>query len=279
MAFEYEKYLRMQYIPHMWCPGCGIGIVMKAILRAIDALGWKNDDIAFVSGIGCTSRMPGYVDFNTLHTTHGRALAFATGIKMVRPDKHVIVVAGDGDAAAIGGNHFIHACRRNIDLTMVIVDNNIYGMTGGQYSPTTPPGAIATTSPYGHQEPNFDIAKLAMGAGATYVARGTVAQGILLERYIKNGMAHRGMSIIVAESTCPVQFGRRNRMADPVEMLHYVKEHGVPISRAKNMTPEELDGKYVTGELFRNDNIPEYTERYEKLRQKVLESMKEKETV
>jgi len=279
MAFEYEKYLRMQYIPHMWCPGCGIGIVMKAILRALDALGWKNDDIAFVSGIGCTSRMPGYVDFNTLHTTHGRALAFATGIKMVRPDKHVIVVAGDGDASAIGGNHFIHACRRNIDITMVIVDNNIYGMTGGQYSPTTPPDAFATTSPYGHQEPNFDIAKLAIGAGATYVARGTVAQGILLERYIKNGMAHKGMSVIVAESTCPVQFGRRNRMADPVEMLHFVKERGVPISRAKNMSPEELDGKYVTGELFRNDDIPEYTERYEKLRQRVLESMKEKETV
>ena len=174
MAFEYEKYLRKQYIPHMWCPGCGIGIVLKAILRSIEAMGWKHDDIAFVSGIGCTSRMPGYVDFNTLHTTHGRALAFATGIKMAKPDKHVIVVAGDGDSTAIGGNHFIHFCRRNININMVIVDNNIYGMTGGQYSPTTPPGMYTSTSPYGHVEPNFDIAQLAVGAGATYVARGTV---------------------------------------------------------------------------------------------------------
>jgi len=275
MTFEYEKYLRMQYIPHMWCPGCGIGIVLKAILRSIEAMGWKNDDIAFVSGIGCTSRMPGYVDFNTLHTTHGRALAFATGLKMARPEKHVIVVAGDGDSTAIGGNHFIHFCRRNININMIIVDNNIYGMTGGQYSPTTPPGMYASTSPYGHVEPNFDIARLAVGAGATYVARGTVAQGLILEKYIKTSFAHQGTSVVVAESTCPVQFGRRNRLGDPVNLLHWVKDHSIPMSKAKNMTKEELDGKFVTGEFVKDDSKLEYTERSRQLAESVRQKKKD----
>ncbi len=276
MAFNYEQYLRLQYIPHMWCPGCGIGIVMKAILRALAAMQWQKDDIAFVSGIGCTSRMPGYVDFNTLHTTHGRALAFATGIKMAKPDKHVIVVAGDGDATAIGGNHFIHYCRRNIDISMIIVDNNIYGMTGGQYSPTTPPGMYASTSPYGHVEPNFDIAGLAIGAGATYVARGSVAQAIILEKYIKTAFAHKGTSVVVAGSTCPVQFGRRNRMGDPVELLHWLKDHGVPVAKAKTMSQEELTGKFITGELVHDSTKLEYTERYRQLVVRIQQKEKAK---
>lgn len=269
MTFDYSKYLRNQYIPHMWCPGCGIGILLKAILRSVDAMGWKNDDVVLVSGIGCTSRMPGYVDFNTVHTTHGRALAFATGLKMARPDKHVIVVAGDGDSTAIGGNHFIHFCRRNIDINMIINDNNIYGMTGGQYSPTTPPGSYASTSPYGHVEPNFDVAKLAIGAGATYVARGTVAQGLILEKYIKASFAHKGASLVVAESTCPVQFGRRNRLGDPVDMLHWIKEHGVTMRKAEKMSEEELAGKYVMGEFIKDDSKLEYTERTRMLIEKV----------
>ncbi len=274
MAFEYEKYLRMQYIPHMWCPGCGIGIVLKAILRSIEAMGWKNDDIALVSGIGCTSRMPGYVDFNTLHTTHGRALAFATGIKMARPDKHVIVVAGDGDSTAIGGNHFIHFCRRNIDINMVIVDNNIYGMTGGQFSPTTPPGMYASTSPYGNVEPNFDVAELAVGAGATYVARGTVVQGLILEKYIKTSFKHHGTSVVVAESTCPIQFGRRNRLGDPVDLLHWLKEHSVSVNKAKKMSKEELEGKYLTGEFINDDSKLEYTERIRQLNERIRQKEK-----
>lgn len=274
MTFEYEKYLRMQNIPHMWCPGCGIGIVLKAILRSIEAMGWQNDDIAFVSGIGCTSRMPGYVDFNTLHTTHGRALSFATGIKMARPDKHVIMVAGDGDSTAIGGNHFIHFCRRNIDINMIIVDNNIYGMTGGQYSPTTPPGFYASTSPYGHVEPNFDIAELAKGAGASYVARGTVAQGLILEKYIKTAFAHPGASVVVAESTCPIQFGRRNRMGDPVDLLQWVKENGVTKAKAQKMTQEELKGKFITGEFVKDPSKLEYTERTRQLIERVQQKEK-----
>jgi len=265
MAFNYDEYVRTETIPHMWCPGCGIGIVMKAIIRAFTALQWDKNDIAFVSGIGCTSRMPGYMDMNTLHTTHGRALAFATGVKLAHPEKHVVVVGGDGDATAIGGNHLIHAARRNIDITLIINDNNIYGMTGGQYSPTTPGHMVASTAPYGMVEPNFDIAKLVMGAGATYVARETIAKGIMLEKYIRTGMAHKGFSVIVAESTCPIQFGRRNRLADPVELMHWVREHGVPKSKAARMEPEELQGKFVTGELFRDDSRPEFTEIYQQV--------------
>jgi hypothetical protein len=150
MAFDYDQYIRGGKLPHIWCPGCTYGIVFKSLLRAVDTLKIPKNDIAMVSGIGCASRLPGYVDFNTLHTTHGRALPFATGIKMANPEKHVLVVSGDGDATAIGGNHFIHACRRNIDITVMVFNNFIYGMTGGQYSPTTPSGHIATTMPYGN---------------------------------------------------------------------------------------------------------------------------------
>jgi 2-oxoglutarate ferredoxin oxidoreductase, beta subunit (EC 1.2.7.3) len=171
----HERYLRhTKKFPNVWCAGCGIGIVLGAIIRAVDSLGLDKNDIAMVSGIGCTGRMPVYVDFNTLHTTHGRALAFATGLKLVRPEMRVIVVMGDGDALAIGGNHFIHAARRNIGLTAIVVNNATYGMTGGQYSPTTPLGALSTTAPYGHIEPPFQIAELAQCAGAAFVARSTV---------------------------------------------------------------------------------------------------------
>ncbi|MDZ7373246.1 MAG: 2-oxoglutarate ferredoxin oxidoreductase subunit beta [candidate division KSB1 bacterium] len=261
MAFDYEKYLRMDRMPHMWCPGCGIGIVVKAMLRAIEKVGWAQDDVAIVSGIGCTSRTPGYVDFNTLHTTHGRALTFATGLKLARPDKHVIVISGDGDAAAIGGNHFLHACRRNIDITLIVVNNYIYGMTGGQASPTTPFGMRASTAPYGAVDPAMDICQVAIAAGATYVARGTVAQGLLLERYIANGLRHKGFSVIEAMSDCPVQYGRRNRMPNAVEMIQWIRDHGVPIARAKDMSPEELEGKFITGELHVAERV-EYTEEY-----------------
>jgi len=275
MAFNYEYYIRRQYMPHMWCPGCGLGIVLKAILRAVHALGWEKDDIALVSGIGCTSRMPGYVDFNTLHTTHGRALAFATGIKLVRPDKHVIVVSGDGDAMAIGGNHFIHACRRNIDLNLIIVDNYIYGMTGGQASPTTPVGMLASTSPWGHVEPRFNVAEIAIAAGATYVARATVAQGLILEKYLKNAFAHKGMSVVIVESNCHTQFGRRNRIPDPVELIHWIRDHTIPLRKAETLPPEERREKLVVGELHINTERPEYTEEYRKLIERVMASSNE----
>ena len=151
-------YLRKDMkFPHVWCPGCGHGTILGAIIRAIDSIGWKKDEVVMVSGIGCSSRAPAYVDFNTLHTLHGRAIPFATGIKLANPALKVIVVTGDGDGAAIGGNHFIHACRRNIDLNVVVFNNGIYGMTGGQGSPTTPWMAFSTTTPYGNIEPPFDL--------------------------------------------------------------------------------------------------------------------------
>lgn len=180
-----DKYFRMDKLPHIWCPGCGHGIIMKAVVDAIDDMGLEKDKVCIVSGIGCSSRAPGYMDFNTLHTTHGRALAFATGIKMANPELHVIVVSGDGDSAAIGGNHLIHAARRNIDITTIIFNNNIYGMTGGQYSPTTPTGEKGTTAPYGNIDKNFDLCELSKAAGATYVGRATAYHAKMIKNLTK----------------------------------------------------------------------------------------------
>ena len=187
-----EKYMRSDKFPHMWCPGCGHGIIMRSIIEAIDRLGLEKDKVCVVSGIGCSSRAPGYMDFNTLHTTHGRALPFATGIKLANPDLHVIVVSGDGDSSAIGGNHLIHAARRNIDITTIVFNNNIYGMTGGQYSPTTPTNYFGTTAPYGNIDRSFDIAQLAGAAGATYTARSTVFHVPQLTNYIEKALNKKG---------------------------------------------------------------------------------------
>jgi 2-oxoglutarate ferredoxin oxidoreductase subunit beta len=274
MPVDYLYYLRADKLPHMWCPGCGIGIVVKSMIGAIDDLKWDKNDIAVVSGIGCTSRAPGYMDMNTLHTTHGRALTFATGVKLARPDKHVIVISGDGDATAIGGNHFIHACRRNIDITLIIVNNNIYGMTGGQFSPTTPYGAKAATTPHGNIDPAFDLAQLAIGAGATYVARGSVDNGRMMQKFIRDGMAHKGFSVIDMLSNCHTQYGRRNKMSDPIAMVEWIAGQVVPRAKAAKMSPEELKGKIITGELYRNDERQEYTDEYAKLTQRVQAKMK-----
>lgn len=263
-TFDYAYYLRSQYIPHIWCPGCGHGIILKAILRAINRLQMDKDQIAFVSGIGCSSRAVGYVDFNTLHTTHGRALAFATGIKIARPKLHVIVVSGDGDALAIGGNHFIHACRRNIDMTLIVFNNYIYGMTGGQYSPTTPVDSIASTAPYGAIEPPFDVCNLAIAAGATYVARGTAFNTIQLDKYVEQGILNPGFSVIEAMSQCPTYYGRKNKQRTPVDSLRWQKEAVVPVAKAREMKAEELKGKLVTGELHHSTR-PEYIHLYDQL--------------
>ncbi len=273
MAVNYLYYLRADKLPHMWCPGCGVGVVVKSMIGAIDSLGWDKNEIAVVSGIGCTSRAPGYMDMNTLHTTHGRALTFATGVKLAQPDKHVIVISGDGDATAIGGNHFIHACRRNIDITLIIVNNNIYGMTGGQFSPTTPYGAKAATTPYGNIDPSFDLAQLAIGAGATYVARGSVDNARMAQKYIRDGLAHHGFSVIEVLSNCHTQFGRRNKMSDPITMIEWIANQVVSKAKADKMSPEELQGKIITGELHKNTNRPEYTDEYARLTQRVQEKM------
>lgn len=265
MAFDYEKYIRQGRLPHIWCPGCGYGIIMKAMLRAIEAVGWTKDETVVASGIGCASRLPGYVDFNTLHTTHGRSLAFATGIKMANPDLKVIALGGDGDMSAIGGNHFIHACRRNIDMTILVFNNNIYGMTGGQYSPTTPSGAKATTAPYGMLEPDFDICMLAKAAGATFVARTTSYHAIPMEKLFIDAFKHKGLSVVEIIAGCPTGYGRKNNQPTPASMLFWQKDHAVNVKAAEKMSEEEMDGKFVTGLLYETNSKPEFVENYDKV--------------
>ena len=269
-----HKYLRHdKKFPHVWCPGCGNGIVLGALIRAIDLLGLAKDEIVLASGIGCSGRMPTYVDFNTLHTTHGRALTFATGIKLAKPSLTVITVMGDGDATAIGGNHFIHAARRNLNLTAVIINNQIYGMTGGQYSPTTPYGCYASTSTYGHIESAFSIAELAVTAGAAFVARGTVYHAQLLEELIEKGIRKRGFSVIEVMSNCHIQFGRRNNMGDPITMMKWLKDHAVTTQKASKMAPDSLEDKFTIGVLADVDK-PIYTEEYQKIREKAQKAAK-----
>ncbi|MFQ6093439.1 MAG: 2-oxoacid:ferredoxin oxidoreductase subunit beta [bacterium] len=262
--FDYGKYLRNEKFPLIWCAGCGDGIVLKAMLRAIDRIGLSKDEIVMVSGIGCSSRLPGYVDFNTLHTTHGRAITFATGVKMAKPELTVIVVTGDGDATAIGGNHYIHGARRNIDLTVILFNNWIYGMTGGQVSPTTPPGKRASTAPFGNIENSFNISGLAEAAGASFVARETVYRPQVLDKMIERAIRKKGFSVVEVFTPCPTTYGRRNRMRTVIDMMNWLKEHSVPKSRAARMDPQELKDKIVTGVLVDVD-LPEYTEEYQKL--------------
>ena len=263
--FDPYAYLRTKKkFPAVWCAGCGIGIVLGAIIRAIDRVGWKRDDIAMISGIGCSGRMPVYVDFNTMHTTHGRALAFATGLKLARPEMHVIVVMGDGDALAIGGNHFIHAARRNIGLTAIVINNSIYGMTGGQYSPTTPEQATAATAPFGHIEPPFPIPALAEAAGAAFVARSTVYHARELDRLIEMALLKKGFALVEAVSYCHTTYGRMNRLGSAVDMMRQLKECSIPLERVRDLKSEQLAGKIVRGVLVDRD-IPEYTERYRRM--------------
>jgi 2-oxoglutarate ferredoxin oxidoreductase subunit beta len=240
---------------------------MKGLIRAIDTCGLKKENTAIVSGIGCASRLPGYMDCCTLHTAHGRAAAFATGVKLTRPEMDVILVGGDGDGTAIGGNHFIHACRRNINMTYIILNNKIYGMTGGQFSPATPTGDKASTTPYGNPDPAFDIAKLAIGAGATFVARGTAFHANQIDKLITEAIQHKGFSVVEILDDCPTTYGRRNKFKSVIEMMNHLKDIAVPVKAAEKMSPEQLKGKVLTGVLYKEEK-PEYTEEYAKVIQR-----------
>lgn len=263
-----HKYLRHdKKFPHVWCPGCGIGILLGALIRAIDRVGYDKNEIVLVSGIGCSSRLPVYVDFHTLHTTHGRALTFATGVKLANPKLKVIVVMGDGDAMAIGGNHFIHAARRNIGMTAIILNNNIYGMTGGQYSPTTPYGMKASTAVYGHIEQAFKISEMAVAAGASFVARGTVFHARQLDALVEQALVKSGFSVVEAMAHCHTQYGRQNRLGTAVEMLEWQRDNSIPVEKASKMAPEALVDKIITGVLV-NKELPVYEEEYEKVRER-----------
>lgn len=263
--FDYSSYMRKGKLPHIWCPGCGHGIVLKSLLRAIHATGMQQNDIAIVSGIGCSSRTPGYVDFNTLHTLHGRALAYATGLKLAKPKLKIIVTTGDGDALAIGGNHFIHACRRNMDMTVLVYNNYIYGMTSGQSSPTTPQSMIATTARYGSIEPVFNTCEMAKAAGATFVARGTAYHCQELEKTLYDAIMHKGTAVVDILDSCPTYYGRFNKFKNASEMMEKIEKDGtVSISQAEKLTPDKLQGKLLRGVLHKTERT-EYCEEYEKL--------------
>ncbi|MGE5578515.1 MAG: 2-oxoacid:ferredoxin oxidoreductase subunit beta [Bacillota bacterium] len=270
MALDREKYLRVKKLPHIWCPGCGHGIVTQAIVRAIDEVGLDTERTVIVSGIGCSSRAPGYMNFDTLHTTHGRAIPFATGIKMANPELKVILISGDGDAAAIGGNHLIHAARRNLDITVICYNNNIYGMTSGQYSPLTPEGSYASTAPYGMVERSFDLCDLVAGAGGTFVGRSTAYHARHLTNVIKEALGHKGFAFVDALSQCPTYYGRRNKMRTVMDMMNWFKDRAVTSSNWEQLSPEERKGKFPIG-VLRKVEAPELTEVYGKVIERAQE--------
>ena len=275
MALEIEQFLHTERLPHMWCAGCGIGIVTGAFLRVLVDLELKREETVVVGGVGCSSRAAGYVDVGSMHTIHGRALAFATGVKLARPEFTVVVLTGDGDGAAIGGNHLIHACRRNIDLTCILLNNQVYGMTGGQLSPLMGWGDRATTAPYGQVEQPFDLCRLAQAAGATFVARGTAADIRALEDLIKQGIQHSGFSFIEAVVPCPMEYGKRNVPGGVLAMLDDERARSIPVAQAAGLPPEELGGKLVTGVLHQASGKPEFQRSYQTIIERAQAEAKE----
>lgn len=267
MAFNYDKYLRTNKMPTLWCWGCGDGVILKSIIRAIDNVGWNMDDVCVVSGIGCSGRMSSYVDCNTVHTTHGRAIAYATGIKLANPDKHVIVVTGDGDGLAIGGNHTIHGCRRNIDLNHILVNNFIYGLTNSQTSPTTPQGFWTVTAQKGNIDPNFDAAKLAIAAGASFVGRETVINPTRIEKLLTEGFKHKGYSFFDIFSNCHINLGRKNKMGEATQMIEWINNRAVSKVKFDTLSDEEKAGLFPTGILHQDTSHTEYCEAYNIARQ------------
>ena len=265
-----KDYLRERFFPHLWCPGCGHGMVLNGLVRAIEKLGMSKNEIVMVSGIGCSSRITGYLDFHTLHTIHGRALAFATGVKMSRPELNLIVPMGDGDALAIGGNHFIHAARRNIDITAIVMNNRIYGMTGGQFSPLSGEGIWATTAPYLTIDPSFDVVELSRAAGATFVARTTSYHVQQITEIVCQAILHEGFSVVEILSQCPTYFGRKNKAGNAVDMVNWFKKNTTRIgSKAKAENPDLIDRG-----IFVQEERPEYCQQYEQLVAKATKGSK-----
>ena len=261
--FNIRDYLREHLFPHFLCPGCGHGIALRALLWAIDELEIPKDKLAFVSGIGCSGRLGAYIDANTFHVTHGRPLAFATGLKLARPDLEVIVITGDGDCLAIGGNHLIHACRRNLNITCMMLNNEVYGMTGGQVSPTTSQDRYTTTTPHGNYEPVFDACALAEAAGAGLVGREITLQTPGLKDVLKEGLAHSGFSFIEVMSDCTEVFGRKNEMGDSAEMVLTQKSSVRPDAYENTVDQPFRPNHLKTGVMARN-NRPEYAAAYRK---------------
>ena len=246
-----ESLLRMDRIPHIWCPGCGIGNAVSAFAEALDKLKYDLDKVCVVSGIGCTGRVAGYIKTDSFHTTHGRAIAYATGVKLGNPEMKVVVVSGDGDLVSIGGNHFVHAARRNIDLTVICVNNFIYAMTGGQVAPTTPIPAFTTTSPFGNFETPVNVPRLAEAAGAVYVARWTALHMRRLADAIVEAFNTPGFSVVEVISPCAMYYSRTNKLGDGLDMMKFYYEnstikHGEPTDNLDiDFQKEIIVGKFI----------------------------------
>jgi len=249
-----HDYLRhKKRFPHVLCPGCGHGIVLGSLIRSVHSLGLSKDNVVVVAGIGCSGRLAVYVDFNTVHATHGRALTFATGIKMANPKLTVIAIMGDGDALSIGGNHLIHAARRNIGVTALILNNNIYGMTGGQCSSTTPPGALSMTTPYGQLEKSFDIVDMATAAGATFVARATSYHARIMDQLLTKAFSRQGFSLVEIFTPCHTQYGRKNKFKNIVSMYEDLKKRSMDVAAYRNLEPEKRAEKFPMGVFVERD--------------------------
>ncbi len=270
---KYNEFIREDRLPTFWCAGCGYGQVMNSMTHAFEKAGVTRENTVVVSGIGCWGHVDSYLNTNAFHGTHGRALAFATGIKLANPDLNVVVVMGDGDGVTIGGNHFIHACRRNIDVTAIICNNYNYGMTGGQYSGTTPEHAITATSQYGHIETGFDICKLAECTGASYIARSISENMQQTANFIAEGMAKKGFSLIEVISPCTTHFGRNNSMKRPSELYQWIKGNAVPVGAIAKLTSEQLEGKFVVGKLVDKPCV-DYSTKYRDIQAKAAALVK-----
>ena len=267
MAFNYDEYLRTDKMPTLWCWGCGDGVILKSVIRAIEKIGWNVDDVCVVSGIGCSGRFSSYINCNTVHTTHGRTLPYATGIKLANPDKKVIVVGGDGDGLAIGGNHTIHASRRNIDLNYIIINNFIYGLTNSQTSPTTPQGMWTVTMSRGNIDPTFDACKLVEAAGASFVARETMLDPKKLERTLVKAFEQKGFSFVEVFSNCHVNLGRKNKMATAMANLEWIDSISMAKTKFEKLEPEEQKGIFPLGILKHDTEAAEYCDSYEKVKE------------
>lgn len=254
-----QEYTRSGMIPHIWCNGCGDGIILGEFLRALGELKYDMNKLVVVSGIGCIGRISGYTNTDSFHTTHGRALAFAVGVKAVRPDLKPVVISGDGDLFAIGGNHFIHAARRNIDVTVICSNNFNYGMTGGQSGPTTPIDAYTTTTRYGNIEHPFNLAHLAAASGAVYVARWTSIHVKRIRESIKKAISKKGFSFVEIITTCPEEYGRRNKIPDPIQGMKWLREVSVVRSFIDPLEAVVRPDRIVVGE-FVDIEKPEYTD-------------------
>jgi len=246
-----DRLLRQDRLPHIWCSGCGLGTALNCFLNALIKSEMDPDKVAIVSGIGCSGRVAGYVALDSFHTTHGRAIPFATGLKLANPELKMVVFSGDGDLIAIGGNHFIHAARRNMDLTVICVNNFIYGMTGGQLAPTTPTGARTSTSPTGNRDHPFNLSYLAAASGASYVARWTTLHVRRLERAIGEALRKPGFSFVEVISPCPTLYGRLNKQKSGLEQMDFYKKnsiirHGADPRQADiGLTGQIVVGKFV----------------------------------